>query len=192
MEAAGHEIRISSPSKVYFPKPGFTKLDLAEYYLAVADAAVNQLRERPGTMKRFVDGAAGEFFFQKRVPFAAAGIACRHLLALGGRRHRSKSVMPSSNTLWRNSSFQNYADYAATNAFRDGLKELAALARQRLTCACMRMVAAIGIHEARPLRSIRFQIMGVKISCIARGILLPGQTIVFARDMKEFGIIDMR
>ena len=97
--------------------------------------------------------------------------------------------MPSSNTLWRNSSFQNYADYAATNAFRDGLKELAALARQRLTCACTRMVAAIGIHEARPLRSIRFQIMGVKISCIARGILLPGQTIVFGRDMNESGNI---
>lgn len=54
------------------------------------------------------------------------------------------------------------------------------------------MVAAIGIHEARPFRSIRFQIMGVNTSCIARGILLPGQTIVFARDMKEFGIIDMR
>ena len=60
---------------------------------------------------------------------AAAGIGYRHLLALGGRRHRAKSVMPSSNTLWRNSSFQNYADYAATNAFRDGLKELATLAR---------------------------------------------------------------
>ena len=55
----------------------------------------------------------------------------RHLLALGGRRHRAKSVMPSSNTLWRNSSFQNYADYAATNAFRDGLKELATLARHK-------------------------------------------------------------
>ena len=62
---------------------------------------------------------------------AAAGIGYRHLLALGGRRHRAKSVMPSSNTLWRNSSFQNYADYAATNAFRDGLKELAALARHK-------------------------------------------------------------
>ena len=76
VEAAGHEVRISSPSKVYFPragpgKKGFTKLDLVEYYLAVTDAAVNQLRERPGTMKRFVDGAAGEFFFQKRVPKGA-------------------------------------------------------------------------------------------------------------------------
>ena len=68
IEVAGHEVRLSSPSKVFFPKPKFTKLDLAEYYIAVADAAVNQLRERPGTMKRFVDGAAGEFFFQKRVP----------------------------------------------------------------------------------------------------------------------------
>jgi bifunctional non-homologous end joining protein LigD len=71
LEAAGHELRLSSPSKVFFPKPGFTKLDLAEYYLAVADAAVLHLRDRPGTMKRFVDGAAGEFFFQKRVPKGA-------------------------------------------------------------------------------------------------------------------------
>ena len=71
VEAAGHEIRISSPSKVYFPKPKHTKLDLVEYYLAVEEAAVNQLRERPGTMKRFVDGVGGEFFFQKRVPKGA-------------------------------------------------------------------------------------------------------------------------
>src|SRR5262249_45908052 len=68
IEAAGREVRLSSPSKVFFSMPGFTKLDLAQYYLDVADAAVNQLRERPGTMKRFVDGAGGEFFFQKRVP----------------------------------------------------------------------------------------------------------------------------
>ncbi|MGZ5341134.1 MAG: DNA polymerase domain-containing protein [Solirubrobacterales bacterium] len=68
IEAAGREVRLSSPDKVFFPKPGFTKLDLANYYLAVADAAVLHLRERPGTMKRFVEGAAGEFFFQKRVP----------------------------------------------------------------------------------------------------------------------------
>ena len=49
--------------------------------------------------------------------------------------------MPSSNTLWRNSSFQNYADYAATNAFRDGLKELAALARHK---RCIIMCAEAG------------------------------------------------
>jgi bifunctional non-homologous end joining protein LigD len=68
IEAAGHEIKVSSPSKIFFPKPKLTKLDLVEYYLAVAGPAVLHLQERPGTMKRFVDGAAGEFFFQKRVP----------------------------------------------------------------------------------------------------------------------------
>src|SRR5512133_3030237 len=71
VEVAGHEVRLSNPDKLYFPKPRFTKLDLAEYYIAVEEAAVNQLRERPGTMKRFVDGVNGEFFFQKRVPKGA-------------------------------------------------------------------------------------------------------------------------
>ena len=71
IEVAGREVKLSNPGKVFFPKPGFTKLDLAEYYIAVEEAAVNQLRERPGTMKRFVDGVSGEFFFQKRVPKGA-------------------------------------------------------------------------------------------------------------------------
>jgi bifunctional non-homologous end joining protein LigD len=71
IEAAGQNVRLSSPSKVFFPKPGFTKLDLANYYVEVADAATLHLRERPTTMKRFVDGAEGDFFFQKRVPKGA-------------------------------------------------------------------------------------------------------------------------
>ena len=68
LEAAGREIRLSSPSKIYFPEPRFTKLDLAEYYLRLADATVNHLRERPTVLKRWRDGITGEFFFQKRVP----------------------------------------------------------------------------------------------------------------------------
>jgi uncharacterized protein (DUF488 family) len=72
---------------------------------------------------------------------AAAGIGYRHLPALGGLRHRPKSAMPSSNTLWRNSSFQNYADYAATNAFHEGLKELKALAlHERCVIMCAEAV----------------------------------------------------
>ena len=71
IEVAGREVKLSNPDKLFFPKPRFTKLDLAEYYIAVEEAAVNQLRERPGTMKRFVDGVGGEFFFQKRVPKGA-------------------------------------------------------------------------------------------------------------------------
>jgi DNA ligase D len=71
LEVAGREVRLSSPGKVFFPEAGHTKLDLASYYVAIADAAVLHLRERPTTLKRFVDGAAGEFFFQKRVPKGA-------------------------------------------------------------------------------------------------------------------------
>ena len=60
LEAAGREVRLSNPAKVFFPEPGWTKLDVAQYYLDVADAALIHLRGRPGTMKRFVDGVAKE------------------------------------------------------------------------------------------------------------------------------------
>ncbi|HEV7805522.1 MAG TPA: DNA polymerase domain-containing protein [Solirubrobacteraceae bacterium] len=72
LDVAGLELKLSSPSKVYFPahdgRPPITKLDLAEYYMRVADETVNQLRERPTVLKRWKDGITGEFFFQKRVP----------------------------------------------------------------------------------------------------------------------------
>ena len=71
IEAAGREVRISNPGKVFFPQPGFTKLDVVNYYLDCADAALLHLRERPTTMKRWVDGVSGDFFFQKRVPETA-------------------------------------------------------------------------------------------------------------------------
>jgi DNA ligase D-like protein (predicted polymerase) len=68
IEAAGREVRISNPAKLFFPEPGFTKLDLVRYYLDCEEAVVRHLRERPTTMKRWVDGVSGDFFFQKRVP----------------------------------------------------------------------------------------------------------------------------
>ena len=39
LEVAGREVRLSNPAKVYVPQPGWTKLDICEYYLEVADAA---------------------------------------------------------------------------------------------------------------------------------------------------------
>lgn len=68
LELAGREVRLSNPAKVYFPKPGWTKLDLVEYYVAVADAALIHLRERPTVMKRFVNGINEDPIWQKRVP----------------------------------------------------------------------------------------------------------------------------
>ena len=63
VEAAGHELRVSSPSKVFFPERGLTKLDLVHYYLECDDAVVRHLRDRPTVMKRWVDGVEGEPFF---------------------------------------------------------------------------------------------------------------------------------
>jgi DNA ligase D len=68
LDAGGRTVRLSSPDKVYFPERGFTKLDVARYYLAVGDGIVRALGDRPTTMERFPDGVAGESFFQKRAP----------------------------------------------------------------------------------------------------------------------------
>ena len=68
LEVEGREVRLSNPGKVYFPKPGWTKLDIAEYYLAIAEPALVHLRERPTVMKRFVNGIMEEPIWQKRVP----------------------------------------------------------------------------------------------------------------------------
>jgi DNA ligase D-like protein (predicted polymerase) len=71
IEAAGLEVRISNPQKIFFPERGITKLDLINYYLALAEPVVNQLRDRPTVLKRFVDGAGEKPFFQKRIPDSA-------------------------------------------------------------------------------------------------------------------------
>src|SRR3954452_214020 len=68
LEVAGREVRLSNPGKVYFPRPGWTKLDLARYYVDLADAVLVHVRERPTVMKRFVNGILEEPIWQKRVP----------------------------------------------------------------------------------------------------------------------------
>src|SRR5437867_8338038 len=68
LEVAGREVAITNPDKVYFPHAGHTKLDLAKYYAAVAEGALMGIAARPIVLKRYVDGAEGEAFFQKRAP----------------------------------------------------------------------------------------------------------------------------
>src|SRR5436309_2218741 len=68
LEVAGREVVITNPDKVFFPQSGHTKLDLARYYAAVADGALRGIAGRPIVLKRYVDGAEGEPFFQKRAP----------------------------------------------------------------------------------------------------------------------------
>ena len=64
----GREIPISNPHKILFPEPGYTKLDLARYYLAVAPGALRGSGGRPNMLVRYPNGITGEFFYQKRAP----------------------------------------------------------------------------------------------------------------------------
>ena len=64
----GHKVTISSPGKVLFPEPGYTKLDLVRYYLAVAEGALRGAGGRPNMLVRYPNGISDEFFYQKRAP----------------------------------------------------------------------------------------------------------------------------
>jgi len=68
--AAGREIAISNPGKIYFPEAGITKLEVVQYYLAVAEGALRGAGGRPNVLVRYADGIHGEFFYQKRAPLA--------------------------------------------------------------------------------------------------------------------------
>jgi bifunctional non-homologous end joining protein LigD len=64
----GREVSISNPGKVLFPEPGHTKLDLARYYIAVAEGALRGAGGRPNMLVRYPNGIGEEFFYQKRAP----------------------------------------------------------------------------------------------------------------------------
>src|SRR6266566_3139804 len=68
LTVAGREVAISNPRKVLFPDAGYTKLDLARYYLAVADGALAGAGGRPNVLVRYPNGIDGDFFYQKRAP----------------------------------------------------------------------------------------------------------------------------
>ncbi len=68
LELDGHEVTVTNPEKIYFPKAHITKLELVQYYLAVADGALRGVARRPQIMKRFVNGVEAEPFYQKRLP----------------------------------------------------------------------------------------------------------------------------
>ena len=113
---------------------GHSTRSIAEFVALLRQVGVNLLIDvrsipRSRTNPQFNTDALPE-------ALADAGIRYRHLAALGGLRHRKKGAMPSPNTLWRVAAFRNYADYAATDAFRTGLDELRALARDNC-CAIM-------------------------------------------------------
>jgi bifunctional non-homologous end joining protein LigD len=68
LHVEGHDVAVSNPGKVLFPDAGHTKLDLVQYYLAVAAGALRAAGDRPNVLVRYPDGVGHEFFYQKRAP----------------------------------------------------------------------------------------------------------------------------
>src|SRR5262252_1229407 len=69
LSLAGREVRVTNPAKPYFSRDvKLAKLDVVRYYLQIAPGAVAGIRDRPIVLKRFVNGAEGEPFYQKRAP----------------------------------------------------------------------------------------------------------------------------
>src|SRR5436190_18100566 len=68
VEAGGHEVKITSPDKVFFEERGDTKLDLVRFYQSIEEPLLRAMGGRPVLLQRFPHGATGSSFFQKRVP----------------------------------------------------------------------------------------------------------------------------
>jgi len=101
LEVAGREVVITNPDKPFFPQAGHTKLHLVRYYAAVAEAALRGIAGRPIVLKRYVDGAAGEPFFQKRAPEQRPDwVETVELRFPSGRTAREIVVRDAAQLLW--------------------------------------------------------------------------------------------
>jgi bifunctional non-homologous end joining protein LigD len=101
LEAAGREVAITNPEKVFFPRTGHTKLDLAKYYRTVSEAALRGISARPFVLKRYVHGAEGEPFYQKRAPEPHPDwVETVELRFPSGRTAREVVVRDAAQLLW--------------------------------------------------------------------------------------------
>ena len=68
LRVSGREVTITNAAKLLFPAAKYTKLDMARYYIAVAEGALRGAGGRPNMLVRYPNGIDGEFFYQKRAP----------------------------------------------------------------------------------------------------------------------------
>ncbi|HEX6641794.1 MAG TPA: non-homologous end-joining DNA ligase, partial [Thermoanaerobaculia bacterium] len=101
IEIAGIEVTITNPDKIFFPRAGYTKLDLVNYYTAVADGALRGIAGRPIVLKRYVNGADEEPFFQKRAPDKHPDwVETVELFFPSGRTAREVVIRNAAQLLW--------------------------------------------------------------------------------------------
>jgi DNA ligase D-like protein (predicted polymerase) len=103
VEAAGREVRVTSPDKVLFPATPagpVTKLDLVRYYVEVSGAVLLGVRERPTVLKRWNDGITGDFFFQKRVSGAPEWLETATVTFPSGRTATELCPVDAAHLVW--------------------------------------------------------------------------------------------
>ena len=71
------KIQVSNLDKVLYPKVGFAKGQVIDYYIRIAPVLLPHLRDRPLTMKRYPNGVDGRIFLRKELPIASARSGCR-------------------------------------------------------------------------------------------------------------------
>lgn len=101
VEVAGRTVRVTNPDKVMFPRQGGTKLDLVEYYLAVGDAIMPTLQDRPVLLERHPDGVGGNSFFQKRIPPSAPEwLVTTTVRTINGTESRALVIADLAHVIW--------------------------------------------------------------------------------------------
>lgn len=94
-------VAISNPGKPMFPDVGLTKLDLAEYYVAVAEPLLRWIHDRPVLLERYPDGVGGSSFYQKRIPDSAPGwLTTTMVQTINGTPSRALVVASLGEVLW--------------------------------------------------------------------------------------------
>ena len=97
----GQAVTITSPSKVLFPKLGLTKLDLADYSVAVGEPLMRWIRNRPVLLGRYPNGVGGTSFFQKRIPDSAPEwLVTTTVQTINGTPSRALVIADLAHVLW--------------------------------------------------------------------------------------------
>ena len=122
-----HDVRLSSPSRVLWPEPGITKLDLANYIIAVGSAFVTANGDRPVSLERFPGGVDGEQFFSKNPPKGAPDYVRAVTVTYPSARSHPQVVIDSpAAAVWavqmNTVVFHPWASRAETSDFPDQLR----------------------------------------------------------------------
>ena len=101
LDTGERTVTLTSPDKVLFPKVGLTKLDLAQYYLAVSEPLMRWIHDRPVLLERYPNGVGESSFFQKRIPDSAPDwLVTTTVETINGTRSRALVIADLAHVLW--------------------------------------------------------------------------------------------